>query len=685
MNLFLALLYLLFSTAAYGQSIEHLHILTSSGTHLGLSTSPSIVVRAYIGKLYKWDESEKIWILRNDPYCGDSLKVSTATLSPTGSIYDHLSNGWNTRSDDGGVTFRLLVPSDPFVISPVGEWFHAAGPFVCRSRDEGKTWDTIRFPFQKAYVYVNFDKQGTAYFVGKSVFRLVRGANELDSVSGRSFNNNGSMCSLGPDVIIYGVPSDSTYVSLDGGRNWVTAPAIAYGLKSIASDSSNRVFATTWRGNLLRSDDTGHSWIVLDSGNDLQNVYCQGPATMWCASNTTMYQYIEAQHDFIVCDSPFEAYSVWSLGAKHDTVFAGSEGHGVFRSTDNGDSWSLALDSAYTGPSTSISFAPDGAKYYCDGEQLLQSYDGMLWSRLNVLVNSPYPVVTIDSSSNIYLSDGSWSSDKGQTWYSTNPPEIHDPYFNGSLSALGINSLGNLCGAYNSKFYYTTDHGQHWDSTLIQDTFAKRRALVHCGAGRTWLAYDSVLLLSYDGGLTWSRAMDGLTHSPQSLMTTDPSGHTFCVQGDFFYGYPNTWRICYWNDRAKVWQPITRDTLLGIWQIASNENYIFIGAGGVYRIPISSFNLGVSEGGLHSQSNALAYPNPSTGPAILQFHLAEESQAMVVVFDVLGHEVLSKNVGMLNAGSNSIAIEGQHLPTGVYSFEVRAKEQVARGQIVISH
>jgi hypothetical protein len=64
------------------------------------------------------------------------------------------------------------------------------------------------------------------------------------------------------------------------------------------------------------------------------------------------------------------------------------------------------------------------------------------------------------------------------------------------------------------------------------------------------------------------------------------------------------------------------------------------------------------------------YPNPFNPSTVIKFDLAYQSHAKLVVYDVLGREVLGLIDENLKAGSYSIELKADNLPSGVYFYKL---------------
>ena len=159
-------------------------------------------------------------------------------------------------------------------------------------------------------------------------------------------------------------------------------------------------------------------------------------------------------------------------------VYAGTVGCGVFRSTDQGQSWDTfgreRCDQITTMPSDAFFLTVDAKDpnhvYSAAGQELSSSKDGGYnWARHELPIESPIMGLTSDTvqADAIYLvagASGFWGSkDAGKTWV-----QGHSPMFEGvELSAVAAvpGKTGHLViGASNGTIWTTSDGGQTWQS-----------------------------------------------------------------------------------------------------------------------------------------------------------------------------------------------------------------------------
>jgi photosystem II stability/assembly factor-like uncharacterized protein len=668
------------SFPASAQTLEHLHLVcASTGRHVSVSTRG--VVRSEKGKPFIWDSTGGLWAALNDPYLGDSLQSYSCIISPTGAIFDNLSNGWSTCSEDLGKTFtRIVIPNQTTLkISPDGELFALGVSWIARSQNDGQTWDSI--PADGLLpIRCFFDRAGDLLsFQLSKIFDLRKGQTTFDSIGtwNFSFPTFTAECSMDSNSIII-AGDDSLFVFHKGNNSWdrILLPARMQGeLCPLCCDSTGHLYGGIW-GSLMRSDDTGHTWQFIDSGSSVTEwLAFQSPSTIWGATVSHCYQYREQTHSFAACDTPFVELGIATIAANYDTVYAAAQDDSaLFRSTDDGDHWmQIHRDSGFRIVGTSsIQFSPDGSTYLTDFTSLYKSYGGIQW---NTISNDPslnYLTFAVDSSAKLFLTDVGFTSDDGRTWQKSSIP-----------TWPAINSYGFLCYTRDSLFVYSRDDGQTWDTSIVHDPRAAGWSWIHSRFERIWLSYDSALFLSTDRATTWSNAEAGLPTLPQHIgppnMTTDPYDHTFCIVGH----YPTNSSIYGWSLLKKSWTQLTPDTSIGVVSICSNSKYLFLGTqSGVFRVAISDFNLGVLQTSSSTLESAVAYPNPSSNGFAIRFYLDQSSPVTITIYDAVGRSVEHFNAGEHEAGWISIPV-APGLPPGAYTYQVIAAGATLRGRVAI--
>jgi len=144
-------------------------------------------------------------------------------------------------------------------------------------------------------------------------------------------------------------------------------------------------------------------------------------------------------------------------------IFAGA-GCAVFRSTDNGDSWTN-VSSGLPGLQTriaQIAINPDGHIFVATYGLYRSTDNGESWTEVKVdpYLTGTWPTLTINANGHIFVGafrDIYRSTDNGESFTRFTAELMED-----NIISLFINSAGHIfAGTYN-KVYRSTDNGENW-------------------------------------------------------------------------------------------------------------------------------------------------------------------------------------------------------------------------------
>jgi hypothetical protein len=84
---------------------------------------------------------------------------------------------------------------------------------------------------------------------------------------------------------------------------------------------------------------------------------------------------------------------------------------------------------------------------------------------------------------------------------------------------------------------------------------------------------------------------------------------------------------------------------------------------------------------------AKVYPNPVTKASVLEFEASENVNTTLEVFDVTGKMVFARDLGLVNAGNNKIALEELHsvLSSGVYMLNIKGGNSLIQAKITVNN
>jgi len=206
------------------------------------------------------------------------------------------------------------------------------------------------------------------------------------------------------------------YRSTDIGKSWtvedngLTDSAIRPIAISGANTSSPVIFAGSLVGGVYRSSDNGSNWMKVDNGltskavGSLLAVDAQTPSALFAGSffNSTGGIFLSTTEgsNWNVDDNGLPSGSVpRALASIGPVVFAGTYNSGVFRSTDNGATWSAA--NTDLGDTDIISFAVSGSNIFAGTNSngiFLSSNGGQSWSNVSTGLTSSSEILCLQVS-----------------------------------------------------------------------------------------------------------------------------------------------------------------------------------------------------------------------------------------------------------------------------------------------
>ncbi len=208
-------------------------------------------------------------------------------------------------------------------------------------------------------------------------------------------------------------------------------------------------------------------------------------------------------------------------------IFAGSDS-GVYLSTDNGVSWVATSNGL---PSATINcFAINSSGYIFAGTNdgvYLSTNNGAIWTAANIgWTGGMVFSLAINGSGNIFaagsVGDVYLSTDNGTSWTA-----LYNGLPGNSIYSLAINSSGYLfAGTSGGTVYLSTDNGSSWTSVSRDSTGAFVEALAVNSAGDIFAGCSGDgVYVSTNGGTSWTAINYGLASTLISSLAINSSGY----------------------------------------------------------------------------------------------------------------------------------------------------------------
>jgi len=433
------------SNGLYGGSVPHMAINASGHIFAGTSSA---------GMFRSADNGES-WTQINNGLEGQAvaaLAISTSgdifvgiEGSSGAGIYRSTNNGesWAKKIDQGNITSIVFNSSGDIFYSCKARFGE-----IVKSSDNGENWTL--------FASLGVDLEDLDYSISDMV---INASDEIFIIFNHYYFSTG-------------ITGNAILRSTDNGATWVDVNYSGPYLTSLAVSPSGDIYATTqWssRGGIYKSTDNGETWARLE--NSPRGVKINSLAFTSSGVILAGVQYGEAGVYFSrdngntwtsssSCNTGVLSFAVNASGH----VFAGTDGVGILRNTDNFESWepvnsglcavniySLAIDSS------DIIYAGTVGYRYSAGSGVFRSEDhGESWVNTG-LADEAGVSIAVNSSGHVFagFNEIYRSTDQGEHW-----AKVTDEFVN--VNDLAINSSGDIFGITHDIIFRSTDNGESW-------------------------------------------------------------------------------------------------------------------------------------------------------------------------------------------------------------------------------
>ena len=524
-------------------------IIASSGNVLAAASSSCSI----FNNVFKSTDNGTTW----SPTSGLGGKIVESFAIKGTTIYATVGLGlggngvW--RSTDNGNTWQVV----PSPIENGGEAFVsdnaiivAEDNFIWRSTDNGASWDVVE---QFALTGISsFARAGTKLF-GASVTGIETSTDNGASWSFEAFSNGAYSFSSNGSTIYLGSAS-KVFKSTDLGATWIDMSSGLGngGIQALLFDGTT-LFAGTPADavGIFRSTNGGTSWDAAASGlpigKTIRSLISFGAYLFGGTEGDGIYRSSDHGDAWAKVDTNNNLLAdqlVFTFCTKDNALFAGAA-NGIYKSTDGGTTfqrtlngfppnigvfaWSLTASGGNVVAAVTVLFSPseavDGIFYSSD--------DGSTWHQATLPI-TPTAVTSVasDGSSLAYAGVFGQSSSVKGLYKSTDAGVTwaQRPALNVDIERLAANGsnvlAGDLFGAY-----YSTDFGESW---AFSDP--PGNCPFGCGIftytfrGSSIFAGDEVgMFFSTDSGATWVPVNEGFPQCPI------PSIEASCADNNYLF------------------------------------------------------------------------------------------------------------------------------------------------------
>lgn len=381
---------------------------------------------------------------------------------------------------------------------------------------------------------------------------------------------------------------------------------------------------------------------------------------------------INTQAQWTETSIPYGAYG--SFAIKDSNLFVGAWHGGVFRTTDNGDTWidvSTGLTNHFTGIIAAIGNNLVAGTQ--TGDVFVSTNDGTTWVKsdsfqVNSLASNGTKIFAGTYNGN---GVGVRISSDGFSWTDTDTIgacyEVRPTAVKGSLV---------FAGSYGCGLFRSNNDGASWMNLPACPMTIVSALFVH--GDDIYCADGTHVVRSSDDGTTWTEADSGL--SGINLYAFASSGNNI---------FAGTWGggVFLSTNRGVNWTSVNQG--LGESYIAGlgvTGLYLFASNGVVYRRLLSEMITSVQQDNStvpQKYSLEQNYPNPFNPSTTISYQLPTQNYVTLKVFDVLGREVTMLVNRVEEPGYKSVNFDASRLSSGMYYYRLQAGSFVETKKLLL--
>jgi hypothetical protein len=291
--------------------------------------------------------------------------------------------------------------------------------------------------------------------------------------------------------------------------------------------NGTNIFLGTYRGQVILSTDNGTSWTQKTSGS----VWSRNSVEAFLLSGAYLFAGISSNGGGLShgvfrstdnggswSQAGLQPTNVYSFAANGTYLFAGTDSS-IYRSSDNGTSWIMASSGLPTSSrvkslvvkGTRLFAGTYGAGIFCTTD------NGTTWSATNCGLTDQRVSTILAHGCSLFAGTESGvflSTNNGSSWISMSSD------LNPSVQALVATCSNLFAGTNGMGVLISTNNGTDWNAANTGLTNLRVYGLCPGDAGLYAAASFGGVFLSTDNGATWRPFNDGLTHAYTTAVAT---------------------------------------------------------------------------------------------------------------------------------------------------------------------
>ncbi|MCX8106095.1 MAG: T9SS type A sorting domain-containing protein [Ignavibacterium album] len=382
------------------------------------------------------------------------------------------------------------------------------------------------------------------------------------------------------------------------------------------------------------------------------------------------------------------AGNVRAIISNGTNLFAGTEGGGVYLSTDNGTNWTT-VNSGLTNLNVT-SFAVSGNNIFAGtfGGVFLSTNNGTNWVAVNNGLSNPVILSLAISGTNIFagangilgMSGLFLSTDNGSSW-----TVINNGLTDQVVRAIVINGSNIFIGT-NGGVFLSTNNGTTWTAVNSGLTNTSIYALAISGNNLFAATNGGGVFKSTNNGSSWAAVNSGLN--------TFALHSSFAVSGSNVFAGTMGAGIFLTSNQGTNWNAVNDGftTSFHVWSLYASDSYLFAGTGVVFRRPLSELITSIENNfDIPLEFNlSQNYPNPFNPSTKISWQSPVGGLTTLRIYDVLGNEVVTLVDEYKEVGNHEIILDsrqltgGNSIASGVYFYKLQVGEFVQTRKMILT-
>ncbi len=557
------------------------------------------------------------------------LNVGESTIQSITTSGKYILVGTTTDvyfSNDGGSIFQkegmggtagqaFVMTGETFVVTTVGD-----GVYI--STNSGSTWDYVSISYSYLYDVCHNNKFLYAIDNNGNIY-ISRNTGASWKITNITQDNTNALITN----------SDYLYVGTKNGllircsSNLSRCDTIRTGLSTIAHlfIHANSIFITSGGDSVFRSDDSGKTWILANTGlvNPGRNIHA------------------------LIMDK--------------NNLYAGTD-NGVFRSTDFGSHWvSGGLRNQNIHTLTML-----GSKLFVGTDiGMFESIDsGSTCASIDESLgtNDIHSATTFQSKIYAGYSNLLEYSDSEKIWTKSGCPC-------GLVFSLAENLQSLFVGSLEGFFHFTNGSwkGPTFSESIVYSIAATKNSV--------FIGTDSGVYVSKDNGDHWLKSQ---MHLPV---------HALVAAGTHIFASVSNGEMFQIDENESNWIPITDNLPAGyINSLFVQDSFLFAGStvASVWRRSFPELGVVSSQDKLSPTAILKQnYPNPFDAKTRISFLIRFRDFVTIKVCDVLGNTIATLTKQYYDRGSYNLEWDASTFPSGIYYYQLQTGHSVETKLLIV--